>query len=394
MRTSDQTLLGRNDFEAGDIAAYIIGPLAEPPRTLALLNDAPDVGDVAQAVVDALGRALDTAVDFFTGLWGYGADFVGKAHWPIPAATLETLAPGSRSPFSLMCNGLKNGVYMVTGFVEGTSQTGRFPNGVPWRRYRVSFENLICIKESEWDRFTEEDEPFVLGLVIPHGGSAPMISWRTAPYGGVHTGHTVPITRSYTVEVPLTYGFLSVACAVYESDNETPNDRDLLLTDFASRVGSTVVEPEDSLAEVLGETIASGWKLASVEAVAFRRSPTVEVRAYQPRTFDQWVDGGHQVDWTLTEENTWAVDVPDTIGCGHEACTRDVVFPPTKPDGERIDLRPKPGQRGEIPPDLGTETVIDLADLDPRCRRRFDPDDPGFTVDEPKEPSRPTDGCD
>jgi hypothetical protein len=221
-----------------------------------------------------------------------------------------------------------------------------------------------------------------------------MISWRTAPYGGVHTGDTVPIPRSYTVEVPLRYGFLSVAGAVYESDNETPNDRDLLLNDFASRVGSTVVEPEDSLAEVLAETIASGWKLGSVDAVAFRRSPTVEVRAYQPRTLDQWVDGGHQVDWTLTEENTWAVDVPDTIGCGHEACTRDVVFPPTKPDGERIDLRPKPGQRGEIPPDHGTETVIDLADLDPRCRRRFDPDDPGFTVDEPKEPSRPTDGCD
>ncbi len=130
-----------------------------------------------------------------------------------------------------------------------------------------------------------------------------------------------------------------------------------------------------------------------MEAVAFRRAATVEVRSYHPKTFNEWVDGGHQADWTLTLRSTPSIAVPDTMACGHDACTRDVVFPPSEPDGERINLRRKPGDRGEIPPDHGSETLIDLADLDPRCRPRFDPDDPGLVADEPIPPPKPKDGC-
>ena len=96
-----------------------------------------------------------------------------------------------------------------------------------------------------------------------------------------------------------------MACAVYESDDETPNDRDLLLAEFADNIGAAIAQPEKSFIEVLGESIAAGWKLASVEAVAFSRSPKVDVRAYEPRTFDQWVDGGQRVEWTLTDPRTW-----------------------------------------------------------------------------------------
>ena len=96
-----------------------------------------------------------------------------------------------------------------------------------------------------------------------------------------NSGDTNAIGRTFTVEVPQRYGFISVACAVYESDDETPNDRDLLLAEFARKVGAgAIAEPEDTFFEVLGESIAAGWKVGSVEAVAFRRSPTVEVRAY------------------------------------------------------------------------------------------------------------------
>ncbi len=206
------------------------------------------------------------------------------------------------------------------------------------------------MRESEWDRASFEDEPFVLALVIPHGGAQPMITWRTPPYGGVNTGDVNPIGRTDTVIVPKRHGFISVACAVYESDDETPNDREALLTKFAGSIGGGIVEAEDTFIQVLGESIAAGWKLASVDAVAFRRSPTVEVRAYEPKTFDQWVDGGQQVDWTLTQSSTRSIAVPDTMACGHDTCTRDVVFPPPQPDGERIDLRRKPGDRGQIRP--------------------------------------------
>jgi hypothetical protein len=397
MRTLDQTLLGHNDFEAGDVAAYMIGPLDEAPHTVALLNDAPDAGDVIQAAADGVWRALvaafDSIVDFFKGLWGYNADFVGEAHWTISAATLGTLGAGQRRYFYLECDGRSEGNYVVSGFVEGTSGTGRFPNGVPWRRFRVVLESLFCVKESEWDRGTTSDEPFVLALVIPHGGLQRMISWRSGPYGGVNSGDVNPIGQSWIVDVPQGYGFISVACAVYESDDETDADRNALLGQFAGSVGGGIVEAEDTFLEVLDEALAAGWMLGSVEPVAFRRSPTVEVRAYEPETFDRWVDGGHQVEWSLTEQAVWSINVPDTLDCGHAPCTGDVVVPPAEPEVAQIDFRPKPGSRGDVIRDPGHEAMVDLAEFDPRCRPRPKPGDGDLAVDEPSPVPRPKDGC-
>lgn len=397
-RTLLQTLMGRNDFEAGDVAAYVIGPIEEAPHTVMLLNDARDAGEAITAAVESLWRslvvALESALDFFKGLWGYHADFVDEDHEFIGAGTLEALGAGARHGFVLECDGRSEGSYRISGYVEGTSETGTFPNGVPWRRYRVRFDDLYCVRESDWDRFTTSDEPFVLGLVIPHGGTQPMISWREGPYADVDTGDTQPIGRTFTVAVPQRYGFISLACAVYESDDETPNDRDRLLTEFAGTVGSSIVEAEDSFLEVLGESIASGWRLGSVEAVAFCRSPTVEVRSYQPRTFDRWVNGGDQVEWTLSERATWTVDVPDTIGCDCDSCSAEVVLPPAEPETSRVDFRPKPGdRRPKRVKDPGREIAVDLADLDPRCRSRIPPEDSIGAVDPAPAAPRPSDGC-
>ena len=75
--------MGHNDFEAGDVAAYMIGPLDEAPRTVALLNDAPDAGDMIHGRDRRAGpRVRSPWIDarFFKGLWGYHADFVDEAH--------------------------------------------------------------------------------------------------------------------------------------------------------------------------------------------------------------------------------------------------------------------------------------------------------------------------
>ncbi len=115
VRTEDQTLMGHDDFEAGDAAAYMIGPLDEEPRTVTLFNDAPDAGDLIRAAINGLGRAFDSAVQVVRGLWGYDADFVGRAHWTFPAAVLETLGTGARCPFVLTCDGKTEGTYRVIG---------------------------------------------------------------------------------------------------------------------------------------------------------------------------------------------------------------------------------------------------------------------------------------
>ncbi len=393
VRTLDQSLLGHNDFEAGDVAAYMIGPLDEPPHTVALVNDAPDAGDVIQAAINEIGRSLTSLWNSVVGLWGYHADYVGQNHWVFPAAQLATIGAGSRRYFYLECDGRSEGNFIVSGWVEGTSQTGRFANGVPWRRFTVQFAELICEKESEWDRFTTSDEPFVLGLVIPHGGTQPMSAWRTVPYTNVNTGDRNPIGRTFTVEVPQRYGFISVACAVYESDDETPNDRDLLLARFADDTAAAIAQPEKSFIEALGESIAAGWKLASVEAVAFKRSPKVDVRAYEPRTFDQWVDGGSRVEWTLTDPRTWEVDVPDIIDCGCKACTDDVVLPGLAPEIQTLDFRPVPGTRVDTGPDSGKELRVNLAQLAAGSVWEADPDEPRLIEDEPQDPPRPRDDC-
>jgi hypothetical protein len=177
------------------------------------------------------------------------------------------------------------------------------------------------------------------------------------------------------VQVPQRYGFISVACAVYESDDESSSDRDDLLAEFAGRVGSGIIEAEDTFFEVLGESIASGWQLGSVEAVTFRRAQTVEVVSFRPKTLNQWLDGGDRVEWSLAEQANWRVDVPDTIVCGCEACTDEVVLPPMEVDVPRLDFGPKLGNRKRmVEKDGGQEVPIDFDDIDPRCRRRSDAD--------------------
>jgi hypothetical protein len=393
VRTLDQSLLGRDDFEAGDVAAYMVGPIDEEPRTVALLNDAPDAGDIFQAAINSIVRGFEDLFDTVVGLWGYHADFVGKAHWDFPASVLESLGTGVRRYFFLDCDGDSEGEFVVSGYVEGTSVTGRFGNGVPFRQYRVVFVDLICVRESAWDRFTPSDEPFVLGLVIPHGGLGQMEAWRTEPYGNVNSGDTRAIGRSYVVNVPQRYGFLSVACAVYESDDETPGDRDNLLTSFAGNVAGAIAEPEDSFLEALADSVAAGWKVASVEAVAFRRSPTVEVRVHPATTLDRWVDGGQRVEWTLAQPKAWSIDIPDTLMCDHKACTAKVQLPPVTSEVEQQDFRPRPENRPDALKDPGYETTIRISDFHPRGAGGLRPADGEVITDEPRPVPTPMDDC-
>jgi len=147
--------------------------------------------------------------------------------------------------------------------------------------------------------------------------------------------------------------------------------------------------PEANLFEVLGRSIASGWRLGSVEAMAFRRSPTVEVRAYRPRTFDQWLAGGEQAAWTLDQVGTWSVAVPDTIDCTCGACSAEVQLPPLEVETTEIDFRPSPeGRPTSRPDDPGRVTTLDLADCSPD-RHRVEPG----PEDEVPTPPRPGDGC-
>lgn len=214
------SLLAYDDFERGSTAAYIIGPLDDRPHELVLYNDAPTGGDVVlaalEAVLDAVVDFFESVRDVFRSLVGYHADFVDSDHDVVNAVTLNGLGVGERHTLNLNCDGRSEGHYRLDGFVEKTTVTGRTPESVPWREYEVAVTRLRCIEESDWDRGTSSDEPFVLGLFIPHGGVDQTERWRTGPFSDVDSGDSRTINRIRTLRVPERYGAITVAVAVYE----------------------------------------------------------------------------------------------------------------------------------------------------------------------------------
>jgi hypothetical protein len=318
--TVPELVLGHNDFERGDRAAYVLGPFGAPPTTIELLNDAPDAGQVVMAALDDLWDGVVSAVQSLAAtvrnLWGYDADFVDSDHRLLDAGLLEALVDGQARVFVLHCDGGSEGEYLVHGEVRPTGATGNFGNGVPWREYRVRFTQITCLRESQWDRFTPSDEPFVLALAIPHGGGQAVAKWRSEPFADVDSGETRAMSGDLVVRIPQRHGFISVACAVYESDDETPNDRDRLLDQFANQLAGSLEPVDRSFFETLGASIASAWRVDWVDVVTFNRDARVEVRLHGRQVFDRWVGAGESLTWTLQGAQVHTAHVPDVIACG------------------------------------------------------------------------------
>lgn len=310
--------LGFDDHERGTRPAYYLGPFLVPPTYVTIRNNAPSAGQVLEAAGRAILNAIVTLfngiVGFFKSLFGTEADFVAKDHFVFQAAQLEALTPGQWIPFTLNCFGVSEGNYQITGRCEATNDVTGGP--VPSRRYVIRVQNLFCVEESDWDRFTFSDEPFVVGVVIPHGGGSPPLRWKTEPpFSDIDTGDTVAINQSFEVWIPRRYGFISIAAAIYESDDESPVDRDLAMHAFADGAAANVAPTETEFAVVLSEAIAAGWRPQRIEAAAFRRGEEAEVRFYAPFDPNRWVEGGQDLSWTLVEVSRQTVAVPDTINC-------------------------------------------------------------------------------
>jgi hypothetical protein len=345
------SVLSHDDFERGSTASYVIGPLTKRPTSLALLNDAPSTGAVIlaalTALLDAIASLFASIGNFFLSLVGYHADFVDDDHQVAGAAALNALAVGSRIKLDLDCNGGSEGHYRVDGYIEKTAVTG-VANGIPWREYVVAATKLRCIEESAWDRGSNSDEPFVLGLFIPHGGTGGTQRWIRGPYVDVDSGENRDLNVVRTLRVPQTYGAISVAVAVYESDDESQADRTKLLDQFANTTTKATAAAEQAFLVTLAEAIASGWRPSWVDAVAFRRGRTVEVCRYPRVSASNWLAAGEKRTWTLGTPSCVRVEVGET--CASARGPRQRLPLPTF---ERID-----------------PTVVPVAR--PRRRLRFD----------------------
>ncbi|KGM03410.1 hypothetical protein Q760_04030 [Cellulomonas cellasea DSM 20118] len=322
----DHPLLAYNDFESGDDQAYYLGPYSSLPPFLEIENRSASVGDVFVALGTSFVRAVQSAVEsvaaFLFNLIGGPADLVGNTKMVWTPARLAALADNVTTAFTLQIDGRAEGRYRVYGDIRRERRTVQA--GRPWSDYVVRLNSLFCVKESEWDRGTSGDEPFLLALLV-NQAPGQVHRMRTGAFNDVDTGESRTIGHTFpTVRVPDEYGYLTLPVQVLESDDESAADRDRALAEFADGIAVGAAQERERFITTLGRAVAADWQLARAEVFAFTRGTTVTAGTAYDRTLDRWVRGGQRVRLDLQLTNPVQVDVGLAV-TGPQVTTIDVA---------------------------------------------------------------------
>jgi hypothetical protein len=303
---TENRLLEWDDFEAGSRTCYVVGPFATLPNRIELDNRAASALDLLGAawrgLVDTVAGIVEGIGDALLSLVGGHADLVGSGQRAYGWADLVRIAQQGFPD---------QGRITVDGGPEGRYRL-QFEVWAAWSGddllCQVAFRRLDCLEESDWDRFTNEDEPFVLALVTaPAAGSTR--SMVLGPYSGVDTGDFRTTSDAAPVLLSVRRGSgLIVAIQVWESDDETPAARDELLEEFASRTGTGAEDPRSEFLDALGTAQAPDWRIADVEVFAFRRNAVVEAGTVLPRqAVGAWLEAGRSRAFPFTQPPRSAV---------------------------------------------------------------------------------------
>jgi hypothetical protein len=307
----DHPLLAYNDFEAGDDHAYYLGPYPTLPRSLVLENRSATAGDVFVALGTAFVRAVQAAVDavaaFLFELIGGPADLVGNAKMTWAPAQLAAIPDNVTVPFMIRVDGRAEGRYRLEGDIHRSGRSQRSGRG--WSDYVVRVHRLHCEKESEWDRFTSSDEPFLMALLV-NQAPGQVLQFRTGPFNDVDTGESRAIGHVFpTVSVPDELGYLTLPVQIMESDDESRADRDRAMAEFASGVQVGVAAERERFLTTLGRAVAADWKVGRAEVFAFTRGRTVTAGQALAADVNTWVKGGGRLELPLTLTGQNSVDV-------------------------------------------------------------------------------------
>jgi hypothetical protein len=287
----ENRLLEWNDFEAGSRCSYVVGPFPTCPASITLRNRAASTSQILAAAWTDFTNALrvigEAIEDVLLALVSGHADLVGGGQRTFGWAELATIAArGTALPGTILVDGGPEGRYLLEFDVAAA------PSGNDLACL-VTFRRLVCLEESDWDRFTSDDEPFVLALVsAPAAGvSQPLM---IGPFSGVDTGEARSTASAAPVVLTVPRGSgLVVAIQVMESDDESQAARQQLLAEFASQVGVQTGPPRSALLDAVGTALAPDWKLGDVEVFAFRRNAVVECGMVLPRTtVNGWIEAG------------------------------------------------------------------------------------------------------
>lgn len=290
-RTTNR-LLVYNDFEAGDDDAYTIGPFNEPPVSVSFFNKSADFTEVLGVLAEEFSEAVIEFVHDALVVQGFGeeADYVGNQVKRYSHDALErTLSGGAVSAETLDVNGGDEGHHVVH-FTLKNSRSGltRQQREDGWISVEIELDRLVTVKESVVDRFSTADEPFVIFHVAPLNGiSDPSHTYMSAPFDDMDSGDEArfrPASGTRTrVRIP-PEGILVISTAVYESDSESPADREALKTQFVTGVDTETQKSASDFADALGRSIAEDWIVGEVEIYAFHRSARPAAGTVLPAT--------------------------------------------------------------------------------------------------------------
>ncbi|MGC4045361.1 MAG: hypothetical protein QM758_16340 [Armatimonas sp.] len=295
-----------NDFESGDSAVYLVGPLKNPPSSFTITNRSKTAGDVivaavegfVKAVVDAVKSVVDGIVGFFKTLTGYDPDFVQKNQKVWRFADLPQNV-GQSIGYTIDLNGGDEGNYKLHGSIRKTGDyAGRGAQGNA--SYVVRVDRLECIKESTWDRFTSSDEPFLATFVNALDGDIPANRRKLfGPFDDVDSGESRNIAFEFpAVTIPKGSGVISFPVLLMESDDESASERNDILNKFAGDTNTKV--PEANFWDTLGAAVAPDWKVQRIEAWTFTKGDTI--RSGQSGIFNNvgWIEGKQSKSFSLS----------------------------------------------------------------------------------------------
>lgn len=280
-RTTNRILV-YDDFEQGDDDAYTIGPFSERPISVQLVNDAADLGDVFDALVEDFSNGIDETLtdarQFLIGFIGGNADFVGSGGQNYSAETLKTSFAGTTMLTQYIeVDGRAEGkhhVYYTLRNRPSVLSGDERDNG--WIALEVKLTTLHTVLESENDRGSNSDEPFVIFHIAPlNGRSDPSYTYLSPPFEDMDDDERAPFPSNSatrrTIKIP-PEGILVLSAAVYESDDENQADRNTLKTKFETGMDQETQRPAAEFTDALGRALAEDWVVEEFSAYAFHRS--------------------------------------------------------------------------------------------------------------------------
>lgn len=280
---TDNPILAYDDFERGDDDAYVIGPFSSQPDLIRLHNGSTGTRDVLLALVADLGNSIDSSLTSLRrgilSLIAGNADYVGYAHDVITRADIERLLAAQETTAferKMFVDGGIQGKFRIKYRVRDVEHMLTDQDRAQgMRAVEVMPYSLHSLKESEVDRASDSDEPFVIFSTTPlNAAGAKAHVYMSKIFQDVDQFDTRAFPRetgsAQTFKVAPN-GSLVLAVQVYENDDESEYDREQLRLNFATGLDEATREPPAQLLDAIGRATAADWFAQTIEVFAFRR---------------------------------------------------------------------------------------------------------------------------